>query len=1294
MKMSKISYVKYFFLIKTTMLTIYFCMVCMHVNAQELRINEMMASNAFTIADEDGDYEDWIELFNSGSQIINLEGFGLSDNYDNPFKWVFPDISIEPGAYLLVWASGKDRKPLAGGLCSGLVREVYTGIPGWTVDDLINHPKYPDHPDSRGVVRDFFEAPINIGDHYGQRMMGWIKAPVSGSYRFWISSDDHSNLYLSTSSDPEDAVMIANVPGWTQPRQWNKYPQQQSVPITLQAGEYYYVKALMKEHEGGDNLAVGWELPDGTMQRPIPGEHLFNDQGQLHTNFSISAAGEEVFITNPAGEMLDEVTPTAIPTDISYGRSPDGIGGFYFFDEPTPGQSNTTQSFSEVLEQPLFSFPGGFYPTAFDLTITHPDPDVTIIYTIDGSDPDIENLSGSSYQYKNRYPQNPGQPPGPFLSNTFYSHIYNGSILITDRSSEPDKLTHISSTWHFTPTYFPGSPVKKGIPVRAIAVKEDAIPSRPLSHTYFISDDEGNPFELPVVSITTQEDHLYDYEQGIYVAGIVFDSWRAGNSWQYANGGSPANYWRRGEEWEYPANMEIFSKGGNHADLNHGIGLRIHGGWSRAFPKKSLRLYARARYGESLFNYQFFKDNEHTSFNRLMLRNSGNDAPHTLFRDAAIQRIMTNLNFDTQDYQPAIVFINGEYWGIHNFRERYDKHYLARVYGIDPENIDLLEVNASVKEGDMEHYNNMRAYIANNNMGLAYHYAYIKTQMDVVNFIDYNIAQIYAGNTDWPGNNIDFWRLRTDEYIPDAPLGHDGRWRWLMFDTDFGFGLYGASYTHNTLGFATNPNGPDWPNPPWSTFLLRNLLTNADFRTSFIIRFADLLNTHFVPSHVVSIISEMQEKIEPEIPAHIHRWGSPSSLSAWQSDVNVMTNYATQRPLFLRTHLRQHFNIPSNILLELDVSHADQGLIRVNTIEVRPETPGVPPLPYPWSGIYFNGIPIEIEAVAAHGYAFSHWEGSISSTNALLNITPESSLHLKAHFVESESPEPEIIHYWHFNDLPSGTLSSVRTDFSAAGVEAGVISYPGTGSGYMDRRTHREEDPVSNLNLLMGEEENQGAVLRVRNPADTRELIFKASTTGYKDISVAFATTRTTNGANAQAFYYSVDNGSNWHIIDQAYLTYLLPSWELKTFDLSEIGIVNNNNDLLFRIMFVGNGNDGTSGNNRFDNFSVHGVAWDGEPTSTDRQAFDHGDKLPDISITAYPNPASDLLFIAFTSIGQATISLSNIHGQILKSQVVKTPGNHHIEFSTGDLSEGVYLLIVEHKNALVVERILVIKKR
>jgi len=154
-----------------------------------------------------------------------------------------------------------------------LLREYWLNLPGVLVSDLTSSPNFPDYPSASNQIATF-EAPINWADNYGTRIRGYITPAITGSYVFWISSDDASELWLSTSDDPDTKTLIASVPGWTNSREWNKYPSQQSAPIGLVAGQQYYVEALHKEAQGGDNVAAGWAKPGDPTSAPsevIPG---------------------------------------------------------------------------------------------------------------------------------------------------------------------------------------------------------------------------------------------------------------------------------------------------------------------------------------------------------------------------------------------------------------------------------------------------------------------------------------------------------------------------------------------------------------------------------------------------------------------------------------------------------------------------------------------------------------------------------------------------------------------------------------------------------------------------------------------------------------------------------------------------------------------------------------------------------------------------------------------------------------------------------------------------------------
>jgi hypothetical protein len=178
---------------------------------------------------------------------------------------------------LEVWQISLDAPPGGGGGGGGgggpVLREYWTGIGGTTVADLTQQPSFPDSPSGTSWEA-AFEAPTDWADNYGTRLRATLTAPASGAYTFWIAGDDNCELWLSTDEWPAHKVRIAWVPGWTSSREWTKYPEQQSAPITLTGGATYYIEALQKEGGGGDNLAAGWSIPGGAVEQPIPGARL------------------------------------------------------------------------------------------------------------------------------------------------------------------------------------------------------------------------------------------------------------------------------------------------------------------------------------------------------------------------------------------------------------------------------------------------------------------------------------------------------------------------------------------------------------------------------------------------------------------------------------------------------------------------------------------------------------------------------------------------------------------------------------------------------------------------------------------------------------------------------------------------------------------------------------------------------------------------------------------------------------------------------------------------------------
>lgn len=811
---------------------------------QSLYINEVMASNGETIADEDGDFEDWIEIYNAGEENVNLLGFGLSDDSSNTYKWVFPDTIINAGTFMVVWASGKDRK-------------------------------------------------------------------VSGK--------------------------------------------------------------------------------------------------ELHTNYSISGDGEEIIITDPNGNILDEMEPIAIPRDVSYGKQPDGTGEWKFFETPTPGNSNNdSEGLEGVLEPPVFSHQGGFYTEEFELTISHPDPEVTIYYTLDGSEPNPNNLGGKTFRYKDKYVEDPNDDDGELIELNLYTIEYSNPIAIYNRDNESDFISRIPSTWHNTPFYLPKDPISKAFVVKAIAIKDGFRKSSMINSFFHVNYKGISRYTLPIISLSLDPYYLFDYDSGIYVAGVDFDNWRNANPTlnpASSNSNADGNYNRR-EETEISGFLDFFHPKESNSTINTQLlGVRIHGGMTRNRPNKSLRLYARSSYGSDQIPNLFFNSTI-DAYRRLILRNSGNDSYSTMLRDASIQQILKGTNVETQDYQPSILFLNGEYWGIYNVRERYDLYYFTEKYGLSEDQIDLLTIGGQVIEGTNEAYIDLFSFVENNDLNDLENYNYVKSKIDISNYITYYALNIFIGNTDWPHNNLDFWRSKN---ISDPTKEeHDGRFRWIVYDTDYGLGFEKdiESYKFNMVDWVTREH--------WSNSLFNRLISSELFQVDFIQQFSNLLNIHFDSTRIENIIADNKLKIEQEIDEHIDRWSMPEDKQSWHDNINSMIQFVNKRHKYQWSHLQDYFDLGQiNSLTLSDDTLSNYGWIQINGLDLNPhelEDIGYN-FSYPWTGRFFEDIPINLVAKADRGYQFSHWVGlpdSLKYENPV-SFYLENDMEVKAIFVKGPPINPHVL---------------------------------------------------------------------------------------------------------------------------------------------------------------------------------------------------------------------------------------------------------------------------------------------
>jgi len=563
---------------------------------------------------------------------------------------------------------------------------------------------------------------------------------------------------------------------------------------------------------------------------------------------------------------------------------------------------------------------------------------------------------------------------GGFYNTSVYltltSSHESGKIFYTTDGSEPA----IKSNEYLTSIF-----INKTVVIRAKCFINDSISSPTETNTFFIDEK----FTLPVISISTDPKNFWDPDSGIYVMGkhasITYPYWGA-------------NFW---QDWERPVHIELYEPDGEQA-FSINAGVKIFGEWSRAFPQKSLSVFARKKYGDGKIKYRIFPDLPIDKFESIVLRNAGTEWIGTMFRDGLMHTLVKDQNIDVQAYRPSVVFINGEYWGIHNIREKANEHYLASHHNISPDSVNIINYwGLEPILGDVEEYHLLVAFIRQHSLNIQANYNYIKTKIDVDEFINYTLAEIFYDNTDWPDNNVRQWQ-------PTLP---DGKWRWILYDTDIGFGYRNrSSYSHYSLDDAIGIPDSGQIKPEWSTFLLRNLLLSEEFKYEFINRLADFTNSIFHSDNILNVIDKIKTTIEAEIPRHLARWDT-SGIN-WYDNIAKVEEFASKRIPYIQNNFINRFMLQGIGKVSIEVNNPFAGVIKLNSLEISS---------FPWEGDYFKDVPIKITALPYPGYSFKCWYGVNDSLSNPTTLNLNTGISITAVFDSDSSRKHIVINEINYN---------------------------------------------------------------------------------------------------------------------------------------------------------------------------------------------------------------------------------------------------------------------------------------
>jgi len=574
---------------------------------------------------------------------------------------------------------------------------------------------------------------------------------------------------------------------------------------------------------------------------------------EFHTNFKLRLMKEPVFLLSPNGGIVSHYEIQCVPANLSLGYITDGFGELHV-QEPSPGKTNLESAIITINYQPdelTFSKQSGFYENEFELSISSIHSENKIHYTTDGSEAELE------------------------------SDQFSSPLLVKDKTPEENVYANIktASRWQK-----PGNNIFKATPVRAIVYSAGCPASKEIINTYFIHPQIKNKYKVPVVSLITDPDDLFDDDEGIYVEG------------------NHQNSTQLGKDWERDAHIEYWGNSDNKA-IKQNIGVRIHGRGSRSAPRKTLRLYAREEYGDEYFEYSFFKDKKQlTKFKTLLLRASF-DQTGSLFVDALCHDLVSDMDIDYQSAQTVVLFINGEYWGLHSLRERQDADYINNNYETEVEDLDIISYEPTrgpeVAEGSINAYDELIYFLENNDLSNDHNYEQAHKLVDVSNLIDYYIAQLYFANWDFPNNNIKFWRENESS----------AKWRTFFFDCDMC--MIRSNYEHLTEYLTDYENLKRYQD--WSTVIFRSFLQNKEFRNEFALRYYTQLNKAFRPDVVINKINEYEKLYEPLIAEHTYRWHEPVDVIKWRENVDMLRLFALQRPIAVNKQLEKLIENPFSV---------------------------------------------------------------------------------------------------------------------------------------------------------------------------------------------------------------------------------------------------------------------------------------------------------------------------------------------------------------------------------------------
>ena len=914
------------------------------VNISKLVINEVMTSNKGAYADPNGKIYDYVEIYNGNEKDINLKDYGLSDE-ESKVKWVFPETIIGPKEYIVVFLSGNRSE--------GLYANFKLKSSGGEVMTLFK---------PNGKVVDAVETVALDGNTVMARDLNgkWV-VQTEATPGHANTKEGRSEFLASLISDDEKVIEINEILANNKGNFKNKNGEYSGY-IEVKNISKNSVNLANYGLSNSEVASFKWQFPSKVLE---PGEVVVvftsgkscKTCDELSTGFKLDSKNGFAVLTNNKGKIVDKVEYKNLPNGIGYIKQD---GKFLQNNAISPGFDNTVdgiKSFqkkylstpkdliiSEVMNNnySYLAQNGGNY---YDWIELYNNSGKTINlsnYCLTTNDntmcsyklPKVELKSGEYYIVM--------ASGDTKLSNSKYQHISfklgdTEAVYLTKSDEIVDSIMVAnvplgysmgrsgSSILYFSkPTpgskngggteaisYVPYADIKSGI---YDSNKEFKVTLTGGGKIYYTLDGSepttsskvySSPLTIKkttVLRIMSKEagklssdvnnySYILDTSHKTSVMSLIIDSKKLNK----VNNNTSLN--SKVQERGY---VDYFDKEGEGFSIN--VGLKLFGGSTRSYKKKSYEIKFKKKYGDAKLKYKVFKNVDSSVFDSLVLRTGSQDEfqyndQRTVIKDVVATSLMGQYtDVDVQDYVPIVLYINGKYWGIYFIREKVDETFVSNHYNVKATKTDtsILRIDGEVKSGTNKKYNSMISFINSNSLSNSKNYEKIKEQIDIQSFSDFWIGEIYTANYD----------ILNTRYFSN-PLVDNGKWKYIFYDIDSGF----FRTTQNTFNEYTNPSGMGSWNFP--TVLLRNMMKSSEFKSTFLERLSYNLNNTWAYKNVEKRIDEVIDEIgKDEFKKNAERWGN--SYSHWEKSIKSMKTFAKNRNSYVVKYAKTYFNLSSS----------------------------------------------------------------------------------------------------------------------------------------------------------------------------------------------------------------------------------------------------------------------------------------------------------------------------------------------------------------------------------------------